>query len=179
MPVITTTRRGFMQLSATSAAALTVGASFASLTGCSKTPPANGFKVLRPTDLKILATLAPVLLKGGYPGPLADQAEPRLLHELDRLIGTLQDYSKGQLVLLLDTLNVAPIRLAMGAPWKQWNEMSAEEIESFLENWKTSSIQLKRMGYASLAKLFAMCWYKQPENFVLSGYPGMPKRIIG
>lgn len=178
MPVIKTTRRGFMQLSATSAAALAVAGSFASLTGCSKTPPATGFKVLRPGDVEIFKALAPVILKGSYPGPLGDKAEITLLQELDRLIVTLQDYSRSQLVLLFDVLQAGPVRFVAGGPWKSWSEVSEAEAEAFLQDWKTSMFQIKRMGYGSLIKLYAMCWYKIPANFVQTGYPGMPKREL-
>lgn len=177
MPTITTTRRGFMQLSATSAAMLTVGASFASLSGCTRTPPASGFNSLRPGDIEFLTALAPVILHDSYPGVLAEQAQARLMLALDRLIGTLQEYAKEQLMMLLDVMQYAPLRLVMGAPWRRWSEMNAEAIEDFLAEWKHSSIQLKRMGYGSLCKMVCICWYKEPENFVFSGYPGMPKHI--
>lgn len=178
MPAITTTRRGFMQLSASSAAALTVGASFVSLSGCSKVPAAAGFKTLRPGDIEFLSAIAPVILNGSYPGPLGNKAEERLMHSLDRLIGTLQEYARSQLVLMLNMMQYPPIRIFAGARWKDWNEMSHADIEAFLDEWKLSLIELKRMGYGSLCKLFAICWYREPENFALSGYPGMPKRVI-
>ena len=174
---ITTTRRGFMQLSATSAAALTLGSSLAALTGCSKTPSASGFNVLRDGDLEFLTALAPVILAGSYPGTLADQAPQRLLQALDNLVGTLQDYSRSQLLMLFDVMQVAPIRLAMGAQWGSWKDATPEDIDAFLQGWKTSNIQLKRMGYGSLCKLLCMCWYAQPETFALTGYPGAPKKI--
>ena len=179
MPAIKTTRRGFMQLSATSAAMLTVGASISSLSGCTKVPAATGYKILRPGDLEFLKALAPVILSNGYPGPLGAEAEERLLRSLDRLIGTLQEYARSQLILMLDIMQYPPIRIFAGARWKTWSEMSHEEVEAFLNEWKFSMIQLKRMGYGSLCKLFSMCWYREPENFILSGYPGMPKHIVG
>ncbi|WP_430460576.1 twin-arginine translocation signal domain-containing protein [Thalassolituus sp. LLYu03] len=174
---ITTTRRGFMQLSATSAAALTVGGSLAALTGCSKAPAANGYKVLRDGDLEFLTALAPVVLASSYPGTLETQAADRLLHALDRLVGTLQDYSQSQLLMLFDVMQVAPIRVAMGAQWGRWSDASASDIETFLQDWKTSKLQLKRMGYGSLCKLLCMCWYSQPETFAQTGYPGAPQKI--
>src|SRR5690606_21595482 len=119
----TTTRRGFMQLSASSAAVLTLRASIAGLTGCSKAPVASGYKVLRPGDIEILRALAPVILGGSYPGSLAADGEAVLLRALDTLVLTLQDYARSQLVMLFDALQVAPVRAAMGAPWASWNEM--------------------------------------------------------
>src|SRR5690606_17454634 len=161
LKTITTTRRGFMQLSASSAAALTLGASVAGLTGCSKVPAADGLKVLRPGGIEILRAVAPVILSGSYPGSLAADGEAALLRALDTLVLTLQDYARSQLEMLFDALQVAPVRLAMGAPWASWSEMPADDIEAFLHSWKTSRIQLKRMGYASLCKLVTMCWYSQ------------------
>lgn len=166
-----------MQLSATSAAALTIGGSLAALTGCGKAPAASGYKVLRPGDLEFLSALAPAILVDSYPGTLGDQAQERLLKALDRLVGTLQEYSRGQLLMLFDVMQVAPLRAAMGAPWGSWSEASVADVDAFLNGWKNSGLQLKRMGYGSLCKLVAMCWYSQPETFVSSGYPGAPKKI--
>lgn len=175
---ITTTRRGFMQLSTTSATLLVLGASAASLSGCSQPQAAPGFRVLRPGDLRLLQALAPVILSGSYPGTLAGQAPDTLLHALDRLVLTLQGYARGQLLMLFDALQVAPVRAAMGAPWADWADASPAAIDAFLQEWKTSRIQLKRMGYGSLCKLLCMCWYSQPATFVSSGYPGMPQKVL-
>tara|TARA_B100001109_G_scaffold255881_1_gene262060 strand:+ start:37399 stop:37947 length:549 start_codon:yes stop_codon:yes gene_type:complete len=166
-----------MQLGATSAAALTIAGSVAGLSGCSQQPAATGFKVLRDGDIELLSALAPVILADAYPGTLADQARPRLMQSLDRLISTLQEYSRSQLMLLLDVLQVAPVRFVMGAQWRRWQDAPAGDIETFLNSWKTSSLQLKRMGYGSLCKLLTMCWYMQPETFSSSGYPGPPQKI--
>lgn len=174
---INTTRRGFMQLSASSAAALTVGGSLAALTGCSKAPAASGFTTLRDGDVQFFTAIAPVILDKSYPASLGDAAPERLLKSLDQLIGTLQEYAQSQLLMLLDVMQVAPLRAAMGAPWANWDQVSHEEIDAFLQSWKSSSIQLKRMGYGSLCKLLCICWYSQPETFVSTGYPGPPKKI--
>src|SRR5690606_38757776 len=158
LKTITTTRRGFMQLSASSAAVLTLGASIAGLTGCSKAPVTSGYKVLRPGDIEILRALAPVILSGSYPGSLAADGEAVLLRSLDKVVLTLQDYARGQLVMMFDALQVAPVRLAMGAPWASWSEMPAADIEAFLHSWKTSRIQLKRMGYRSEERRVGKEW---------------------
>lgn len=174
---ITTTRRGFMQLGTASAAALTLGGSLAALTGCSKAPAASGYKVLRDGDIPFFTAIAPVMLNKSYPGTLADQAPERLLHSLDELMSTLQDYAQSQLLMLLDVMQVAPLRAVMGAPWASWEQTSHDDIDAFLQSWKDSSLQLKRMGYGSLCKLVSISWYSQPETFAASGYPGPPKKI--
>ena len=179
MPNIATTRRGFMQLSATSAAILAAGASFASLTGCTKAPVANGYKVLRSSDFEFISAIAPVILSDSYPGVLGpEKGRELLLKAVDNLVMTLQEYAQGQLVMMFDVMQSAPLRVAMDAPWSTWSEAKPEDIERFLQGWKTSMIPLKRMGYGSLVKVLTMCWYSQPETFVSSGYPGMPKREL-
>lgn len=179
MPKITTSRRGFMQLSATSVAVLTVGASFASLTGCTKAPVANGYKVLRSSDFEFIDALAPVILSDSYPGVLGlEKGRELLLKAIDNLVVTLQEYAQSQLLMMFDVMQSAPLRVAMDAPWSSWAEATPADVERFLQGWKSSMIPLKRMGYSSLVKVLAMCWYSQPETFVSSGYPGMPRREL-
>src|SRR5690606_4203323 len=101
---ITATRRGFMQLVARSGAVLALGAYIGGLTGCSNAPVDSGYNVLRPGDIEILRALAPVILGGSYPGSLQDKAPDTLLHALDSLVLTLQDYARSQLVMLFDAL---------------------------------------------------------------------------
>ena len=101
-----------------------------SLSGCSKQPAAEGYRLLRQGDIELLSALAPVILADGYPGQLGAQAETRLMQALDNLIGTLQEYSRSQLMLLLDVLQVAPIRSVMGAQWRSWTAASEEDIAS-------------------------------------------------
>ena len=175
---IKTTRRGFLQLGAASATALTLGASLASLSGCSRAPSASGFTILRTDDLALLAALAPAVLHGSYPGPLAEQAESKLLSALDALISTLQEYAQSQLLMLFDVLNYAPTRFLLGAPSNDWSTLSTSEINRFLDDWQHSTLALKRMGHSGLIKLMSMCWYSLPDNFLASGYPGMPTRVL-
>jgi hypothetical protein len=175
--MLTTSRRGFIQLSGGAAAALTLGSSLALMSGCSP-EPADGLKFLNADDADFLAALAPVIMAGSYPGQLGpEQARTRQVAALDRLIGTLQEHAQSQLKQLLLVMSSAPLRAAMGAPFANWREASPEQVEAFLLSWRDSSLQLKRMGYASLCKLQTMCWYAMPENYLATGYPGPPQKI--
>jgi hypothetical protein len=176
--MIETSRRGFLQLSASGTAALAIGSGLATLTGCSKKPAtAQGYKVLREGDLLFLGALAPAILVDAYPGPLGANAHERLLKQLDTILNTLQGHARGELLMMFDLMNSAPLRLATGAPWGSWGEASAEDADNFLNSWKHSSLQIKRMGYSGLCKLITISWYSQPENFPTTGYPGPPVKI--
>ena len=172
-------RRGFMKLSASSAAVLSMGSGLAMMTGCSRQPDSNGgYTFLTADDIEFVNAIAPVILLQAYPASLTlEDAQLRLTRKLDELINTLQQYSKDQLSQLFGIMSSAPLRLAVGAPVGGWKDAPAEDIESFLNSWKDSSLAIKNMGYASLCKLVTMCWYSQPESFIASGYPGPPKKI--
>ena len=172
-------RRGFMKLSATSTAALSVGSSVALMTGCSRQPDNDlGLTFLTKADAEFILAIAPVILAKSFPASLSrEEADTRLIKAVDALINTLGGHAKTQLEQLFTIMSSAPLRLVVGAPAGGWKEASAEEIESFLDAWKNSMMGIKNMGYASLCKIVGMCWYSQPETFQITGYPGPPKKI--
>lgn len=171
-----TSRRGFLQLSATGSAMLALGGGAASLSGCSQQPAAEGYRHLRHADVAFFSALAPIILAGSYPGSLGEQAERMVLLSLDEKINSLHYYARQELMTLLNIMQVAALRVMVGAPWADWPNAQPEDIEAFLEHWRNSRLNLKRMGYGSLCKLMCMSWYVLPENFHSTGYPGMPKK---
>lgn len=174
-----TTRRGFLQLGLMGTATLALGSTIATLTGCA-TPleQSSTFKFLKPDDRELFAALIPQVLSKSFPGDLSDSAAMRrLLLTLDDLIYTLQYQNRDQMRMMFDALSLAPIRVLAGASWTGWKDMSPEQINDFLVDWRDSSIQLKRMGYVSLTKLINISWYSQPESFAATGYPGPPAHI--
>lgn len=174
-----TTRRGFLQLGLMGTATLALGSTIATLTGCSAPLEQNSeYKFLQPNDRDFFAALIPVVLNKSFPGELShDAAMKRTLLALDDLIYTLQYHNRIQMRQLFDALSMAPIRVAAGAAWADWKDMSPEQINDFLIGWRDSMIQPKRMGYVSLSKLIGISWYSQPESFVSTGYPGPPTKI--
>lgn len=174
-----TTRRGFLQLGLMGTATLALGSTVATLTGCATRLEQNSsFKFLRPNDREFFAALIPVVLDKSFPGELdEDAAIRRTLLALDDLIYTLQYYNRDQMRMMFNALSMAPIRVLAGASWTDWKDMSPEQVNDFLVDWRDSSIQLKRMGYVSLSKLIGISWYSQPESFITTGYPGPPIKI--
>lgn len=174
-----TSRRGFLQLGLMGTAALAIGGTVATLSGCtSPLEQHSEYKFLQLSDREIFTALIPVILNESFPAELdRDKAMKRIMRSLDDLIYTLQYHNRNQMRQLLDALSVAPIRLMAGASWSDWKEMSPEQVNDFLTGWRDSSLQLKRMGYISLTKLINICWYAQPEAYAASGYPGPPIKI--
>lgn len=174
-----TSRRGFLKAGVLGSAGLTLAGASATLSGCSSVPEGamGDYKILRPKDREFFAALIPVVIAAGYPGELKEQALLRTIKALDDLIFTLNEFNRVQMGQLFDALSMAPIRFAMGGPWSSWGDASREQVNDFMISWRDSSIQLKRMGYVSLAKLIGISWYSQPENYASVGYPGPPTKI--
>jgi hypothetical protein len=174
-----TTRRGLLKLGVMGTATLVLGSAVATLTGCSSPLEQNSdYKFLRPNDREFFAALIPVVLNNSFPGELShDAAMKRTLLALDDLIYTLQYHNRIQMRQLFDALSMAPIRVAAGAAWADWKDMSPEQINDFLIGWRDSMIEPKRMGYVSMSKLIGISWYAQPESYTSTGYPGPPTKI--
>lgn len=174
-----TTRRGFLQLGLMGTATLALGSTVATLTGCATPMEKNStFKFLNPDDREFFAALIPQVLSKSFPGDLSEtSAMRRVLLSLDDVIYTLQYNNRNQMRMMFNALSMAPVRVLAGASWANWKDMSPEQINDFLVDWRDSSIQLKRMGYVSLTKLINISWYSQPESFVATGYPGPPAHI--
>lgn len=174
-----TTRRGFLQLSLMGSATLALGSTIATLTGCTAPLEQNSeYKFLQPNDREFFTALIPAVLNKSFPGELSqDAAIKRTLLALDDLIYTLQYHNRNQMRQLFDALSLAPIRVAAGAAWADWKDMSPKQVNDFLLDWRDSSLQPKRNGYVGISKLIGICWYAQPESFVATGYPGPPIKI--
>jgi len=173
---VNTSRRDFFKVSLLGSAALLVGGGLSNLVlaKSNKNALAN-FNFLRQTDAMFLLALAPVLLKGNYPGTLGLKADQRLLSAIDKQISSLSEHSRNQLRRLFDLLSSSTLRYLAGASINDWSTAPIEQIESFLQGWKNSMFALKRTGYASLGKLLSISWYAQAENYQQAGYPGPPK----
>ena len=59
--------------------------------------------------------------------------------------------------------------------WVSWGQAGATQVTAFLQRWQDSSLNLLRMGHASLLQLLQMAWYECPESWADCGYPGPPK----
>lgn len=174
-----TTRRGFLQLGLMGTATLALGSTVATLTGCATPLEKNStFKFLQPEDREFFAALIPQVLSKSFPGELSEKsAMQRILLSLDDVIHNLQYHNRQQIRMMFNALSMAPVRVLAGASWTDWKDMTPEQVNDFLYDWRDSSISLKNMGYMSLTKLINISWYSQPESFAATGYPGAPVKI--
>ncbi|WP_063337850.1 MULTISPECIES: hypothetical protein [unclassified Marinomonas] len=182
---LSTSRRGFLQLSLASSISLSLASGLVSTLAPALVPvkavaSENSstekleYRFLTPSSAEFLAALFPVVLAKTS---LNQDENNALLMALDKMIFHFSAFNQKQMQQLFDVMAYAPIRFVAGAPWANWPEASHEDIQSFLVGWRDSRFELKRMGYLSVCKLINLCWYARKESFAQTGYPGPPVKI--
>lgn len=143
--------------------------STASLVGCAPQTCAAGFSVLREDDLPMLAAVIPVVLGG------TQASETLVLHSLDHKLAALSPPMLKLTRQLFDVLSLPLTRGPLTGIWGSWESASSAQVNTFLRRWRDSSLDMLRMGHASLVQLLLMAWYERPEAWAACGYPGPPK----
>jgi hypothetical protein len=139
------------------------------LVGCTAQTSAQGYQLLRDDDLPLLRALIPVVLAG------TQAAETWVLHSLDHKLAALSPEMLKLTRQLFDVLSLPLTRGPLTGVWGAWEQASATQVTAFLQRWQDSSLNLLRMGHASLLQLLQMAWYERPESWAACGYPGPPK----
>ncbi|MEE1865630.1 twin-arginine translocation pathway signal protein [Pseudomonas auratipiscis] len=164
-------RRGLLKFSLGATAFLATAGLGASLSGCSAQTPASGFITLRQGDLPILRSLIPVVLAGTSAAENVDA----VLNRLDSKLASLSPAMLKLTQQLFDVLALPVTRGPLTGIWGGWESASTEQLQTFLQRWENSSLNLLRMGHASLLQLLQMAWYELPQSWARCGYPGPPK----
>lgn len=168
-------RRGVLKIGLLGGAFLATAGVTASLSGCSASSPANGFAVLRDSDMPFLRALIPVMLAGAVPAERMAESVKGAIQSLDYGLHRLSPEMLKLTVQLFDVLALPITRGPLTGIWGSWDNASADDVQQFLHRWQNSSISLLKMGHSSLLQLVLMAWYGRPESWQHCGYPGPPK----
>ncbi len=98
-----------------------------------------------------------------------------VLHSLDHKLAALSPEMLKLTRQLFDVLSLPLTRGPLTGVWGAWEQASPTQVTAFLQRWQDSSLNLLRMGHASLLQLLQMAWYERPESWAACGYPGPPK----
>jgi len=176
-------RRSFLKLGLVSTGVLASAGVVSGLTGCTampRTQTASPLKLLRPKDVVILESLAPIVLADCIPNDpqQRDAALKRLIQSTDEFLFHSSQFNHHALAELFDLLYLPPTRIALAGVWNRWEDASENSKEQFLTSWRDSSFGLFRTGYTQITQLLAIAWYKNPVNWDSSIYPGPPLHIV-
>ena len=168
------TRRGLLKVGLLGGAFLATAGMAASLSGCSSSATAQGFVVLRDSDLSVLRALIPVLLNGAVADGAMPAAVDATLQGIDHNLNHVSPELLKLTRQLLDVLTMGATRGPLTGVWGGWDTATAADIRQFLERWEHSSLELLRMGHAALLQMVLMSWYARPQSWAHCGYPGPP-----
>ncbi len=172
-------RRGFLQLGLMASTSLALASNIAKAaepikSAGTNTQPAMSYRFLDKASAEFFSALLPIVLAKEN---LDKSTVKSMLLALDSLIFHFNAFNQKQMMQLFDVMAFAPLRLVAGAPWASWPQATPEAIQAFLEDWRDSRFELKRMGYLSICKVINLCWYANVESYSDIGYPGPPKHI--
>ena len=167
-------RRGFLKLSAVSAASLSVLSLSASLAGCSSEQASTGFLVLRQDDIVCLNAMLPVLYVGAVNTEQMHSTVQSAISAIDQNLTHFSPSMRKLTLQLFDTLNNPLTRGPLTGVWGSWTQASEPEIKHFLKRWDNSRFDLLKMGHNALLQLAMLAHYGQPTAWQHCGYPGPP-----
>lgn len=175
-------RREFLRsaIAMPAALGLTISAT-AWLSGCSREAAvAQGYKVLRPQDLPMLARLLPAVVGPVVPTEPAARAAAvqQLVQSYDQLLADTSPAVRSLFLPLLDLPTMGLTRGPLFGLWQGWDEASDADALAFLERWADSKTEFMRGAYNGLNATATMAWYLDAAHGADAGYPGPPRKIV-
>src|SRR5690606_20777004 len=167
-------RRELLRVGLFGSATLASAGLLGSLSGCSAEGPANGFLMLRDSDLPLLRRVTEVVLQGAVAEAQMPAAVQATLHNLDQGLAHVSPALYRQVSQLFDLLALPVTRGPLTGVWSGWEQAGDEAVEAFLRRWENSSLALLRQGHAALLQIIQMAWYGRSESWQHCGYPGPP-----
>ncbi len=134
------------------------------------------FQFLTAANQTLLQAICPTILDGELPcGKKRRDAMTSLLAEIDMFLSSLPLLLQEEIRQLFDLLNLSTGRILVARVWSRWETATIEEVESFLNHWRTSSLALLRDSHFTLQTLTIAAWYNNLFSWKSIGYPGSPQ----
>ena len=70
---------------------------------------------------------------------------------------------------------MTPARRVFAGLAPPWTEATLDEVDAFLEAWRSSGWALKRSAYDAFHQIIFAAWYGNPRAWADIGYPGPPR----
>lgn len=125
----------------------------------------------------VVGAVAPVVLAGALPASGAERqgALQRAVDGVAIAVSALSAPAQREISELFALLAFPPTRIAVAGMRLPWPDAAPEAVSSFLDNWRSSRIDLLKSGYLALHDLILGAWYADPSTWKAIGYPGPPR----
>ena len=171
-----TSRRSFLKIGVLGAITLAAGGAIYRVAN----PPQPGRFILDGDARSVLTAVIPSVV-GGMMLP----SEPKA--RADAISGCVERVNGAILGLPLATqkevqdlfglLALGPARRFLAGVPDSWNTASQQQIDAFLQSWRTHRIAMLQTAYAAIHDLVLGAWYASPDNWAAIGYPGPIKEL--
>ncbi|MFT5522005.1 MAG: hypothetical protein ACI9IA_002611 [Enterobacterales bacterium] len=131
--------------------------------------------VLEPEDRLVLAMITPIVLDGVLTETLYGTRLLAYLKDFDYSLSLLSLTQIKEFKELLSLLKSLIGRVVIGGIWSTWNKVSPATVESMLQSWRSSYLDLIKVAYNGLKELSYGTWYGNPDNWQRIGYAGPPE----
>ncbi len=124
---------------------------------------------------EIITKIAPAILLSELSERERSLMPPeKLVAAVEMVIAGFPEAVQKEILQLFNLLSLSPTRYLTTGIWS-WRDATENDIEVFLQKWRSSSWQLFRSAYLALVKLIMAAWYGTDESWTEIGYPGPPK----
>ncbi len=144
----------------------------------SRSRPSGARALARDSETSaIVAAIVPAMLAGMLPADDARRtaAIADTTAAVHQAIDGLPPASQRELGQLFALLAFPPARIALAGLSSPWTAAKRDDVDAFLERWRTSRLRLLRSAYDALHQLVFGAWYGQTNAWPAIGYPGPPE----
>lgn len=120
----------------------------------------------------VLAAIVPVVLGGALPADPAAEAlaVKTAVDRIAGLIAGLPPAAQGELEDLFGLLSMPLARRWLAGVREDWPRASREDVQAFLQSWRTHRFALMRSAYQALRDLSAGAYYSDESTWPGLGY---------
>jgi len=171
-PSFNPSRRQFVKTGVAGSVFLAAGAGLAGCAKPSTSDSSKGLQWLTDKDVAMFTALIPVVL--GL-NPASAEIQQAILKGMDNTLLHTNASGQAEVRQLFDLLQFAPTRTLTTGVWRDWPKAKRANVEDFLNDWRSSSLDLFRTGFRAFHDLITGVYYSQPAGWAHMGYPGPPQ----
>jgi hypothetical protein len=134
-----------------------------------------GLSVLDLTEQSVVVAIAPRLLTYTQGFPTAEQAS--VVVGVEQAVAALAPDVQHDLKRLLRLFENGLTNFLLGGRLAPFTRLSPQEQDAVLEEWRLSSLAIRRSGYLALRTLVMAAYYASRETWPAIGYAGPPKGV--
>lgn len=126
-----------------------------------------------------LDAMVPAMLEGALPAAPAARsaAVAATTQRVHQAILGLPLTAQKEVQDLFGLLALAPARRALTGIAGGWGNAGAEQVATFLQEWRFHRLSMLQTAYHALHDLIVGSWYADPSTWASIGYPGPMKEL--